>query len=64
MVLHGKQLKVVTEAPKLLPQPLDRLFLASLFRDFTETTVPAITVDTLVKERVEARLSVEKTNGK
>lgn len=64
MVLSGNQLKVVTPAPKLTPQPLDRLFLASLFRDFTETTVPAVAVEQLVKDKTASLLESEKERWK
>lgn len=40
MVPHGRGLRILTAAPKLEPQPVDKLFLASLLRKAKMYTIP------------------------
>lgn len=52
LLLQGKRLLTVKEAPKLTPGPLDRGFVAALLRRASEHTVPK----SLVHEQVEAAI--------
>lgn len=56
LVLRGKSLVAVKPAPELKPEPPDRGFVAMLLRNATKGTTPTAMVDSLVQERVEARL--------
>ena len=60
MELVGKRLKTIVDAPKLEPKPIDRMFLASMFRDFTEGTVPREVVQKMIDDGVEERMKYEK----
>lgn len=45
LVMHGKTLKTVVDAPKLEPQPLDRLFVASILRSICDQVLPQKKLD-------------------
>jgi len=64
MVLKGKKLVIKTLAPQRKPEPIDRLFLASIFRDFTEGTVPRDSVNKIVKNEVEAQIALQESRWK
>ncbi len=53
LVLRGKALVQVKEAPQLAPEPLTRGFVAMLLRNATSGMVPNTRVDELVQERLE-----------
>lgn len=60
MVLKGKYLRVAVVAEQRKPDPIDRLFLASIFRDFTEGTIPRDALDQMVKESLDATIETLK----
>jgi hypothetical protein len=45
LVVNGKSLKTVVDAPKLEPQPLDRLFVASILRSLCDQVLPQKKLD-------------------
>ena len=53
LVLRGKSLVQVKDAPELTPEPLTRGFVAMLLRNATAGLVPTATLEETIAERVE-----------
>lgn len=53
LVLEGKVLKSVVEAPRLKADPLDRGFVAMLLRRGMDGMVPKAEIETMVQDRIK-----------
>lgn len=56
MEVQKERLKVIIEAPKLTPEPMDRHFVAALLKRATKGLIPASSIEERIKEQVELRL--------